>query len=106
LELGEERRRPLTLYCRYCKSWFQSSKFDYICPHCEHDQIYVAYNCLNCGKWYFKNEPAQDYYCSNKKCEGVRLIRREKSEVEDILAKEGNVLKTFKKKSKKFSVLG
>ena len=105
IELGDEKKRPLTLYCRYCKSWFQSSKFDYICPNCEHDQIYAAYNCLNCGKWYFKNEPAQDYYCSNKRCEGVRLIRREKFEVEDILAKEGKVLKTFKRKSKKFSVL-
>jgi len=105
LEPDEERRRPLTLYCRYCKSWYQSSKFDYICPNCEHDQIYVAYNCLNCGKWYFKNEPTQDYYCSNKRCEGVRLIRREKSEIESLLAKEGKVLKTFKKKNKKFSVL-
>ncbi len=105
LEPVEEKKRPLTLYCRFCKSWYQTLKFDYICPNCGHDQIYAAYNCLNCGKWYFKNEPAQDYYCSNKKCAGVRLIRREKSEIESILAKEGKVLKTFKKKNKKFSVL-
>ena len=105
LESAEEAKRPLTLYCRFCKSWFQTPNFDYICPNCGHDQIYAAYNCLNCGKWHFKNEPSQNYYCNNKKCEGVRLIRREKSEIETLLAKEGKVLKIFRKKNKKFSVL-
>ncbi|MEJ2293645.1 MAG: S8 family serine peptidase [Candidatus Lokiarchaeota archaeon] len=26
---------PLTLHCKYCGSWFESKKFDYICPVCE-----------------------------------------------------------------------
>ena len=97
------QERPLTLHCKYCDSWFESKKFDYICPVCEHDTLYVAYNCLNCNKWYFKDEPADNYYC--KKCKSVKLIPREKGEVKDILAKEGYVLRKFEHKSKKFSIL-
>jgi len=95
--------RPFTLHCKYCNSWFESKKFDYICPVCEHDTLYVAYNCLNCNKWYFKDEPADNYYC--KKCEGVKLIPREKEEVKDILAKQGYVLRKYEYKNKKFSIL-
>ena len=95
--------RPLTLHCKYCNAWFESKKFDYICPICEHDTLYVAYNCLNCKKWYFKDEPGKNYYC--KKCEGVKLIPREKEEVKAILAKEGYVLRKHEYKDKKFSIL-
>ncbi len=97
------QERLLTLHCKYCDSWFESKNFDYICPVCEHDTLYVAYNCLNCNKWYFKDDPADNYYC--KKCKGVKLIPREKEEVKDILAKEGYVLRKFEHKSKKFSIL-
>ena len=76
-----------------------------ICPVCEHDQIYAAYNCPNCGKWFFKDEPGENFYCKSKTCEGVRLIRKEKEEVQEILAKEGNIPRKFKSKIKKFSVL-
>jgi hypothetical protein len=96
------QERPLTLHCKYCGSWFESKKFDYICPVCEHDTLYVAYNCLNCKKWYFKDEPGE-YYC--KKCDGVKLIPRESEEVKDILAEEGYVLRKFEQKKKKFSIL-
>ncbi len=101
----EELARPLTLYCKSCRSWFSSTKFDFMCPVCEHDQIYSAYLCENCKKWYFKDEPGENYYCKNKTCEGVRLIRREREEIREILAKEGKVLKKFKSKKKKFSIL-
>ncbi len=105
IEHEVELARPLTLYCKSCKSWFFSSKFDIICPVCEHDQIYAAYLCENCKKWYFKDEPSENYYCKNKTCEGVRLIRRKKEEIQELLAKEGKVLKKFKSKEKKFSIL-
>ncbi|MHA1291688.1 MAG: S8 family serine peptidase [Promethearchaeota archaeon] len=102
----EELARPHTLYCKHCKSWFYSDKFDIICPICDYDQIYVAYNCLNCHRWYFKDEPKEDYYC--EKCDGVRLIRREKEEIESLLIEEGKILRKFessKKKEKMYSIL-
>ncbi|MHA1105863.1 MAG: S8 family serine peptidase [Promethearchaeota archaeon] len=102
---SDELSRPLTVHCRYCKSWYSTESYNYICPNCEHDQIYVAYNCLNCGKWYYKDEPGENYYCKNKNCKGVRLIRREKQEVKEILANEGKVLKKYRKNDEKFSVL-
>ncbi|MFX1387606.1 MAG: S8 family serine peptidase [Promethearchaeota archaeon] len=105
IEQDEELKRPLTLYCKSCRSWFLSERFDIICPVCEHDQIYVAYNCPNCGKWFFKDEPGENYYCKSKTCEGVRLIRKEKEEVQEILAKEGKFPRKFKSKVKKFSIL-
>ncbi|MFW9820335.1 MAG: Ig-like domain-containing protein, partial [Candidatus Thorarchaeota archaeon] len=105
IEHEEELQRPLTLYCKSCRSWFISHKFDIMCPICEHDQIYTAYNCLNCGKWSFKDEPGENYYCKNKKCAGVRLVRKEKDEIEEILAKEGKFPRDFESKKKKFSIL-
>ncbi|MFX1596101.1 MAG: S8 family serine peptidase [Promethearchaeota archaeon] len=105
IEQEEELSRPLTLYCKSCRSWFFSDNFDMICPVCEHDQIYAAYFCENCKKIYFYDEPSQDYYCKNKTCEGVRLIRREKEDIQEFLAKEGKILRKFESKSKKFSIL-
>ncbi|MFX0031416.1 MAG: S8 family serine peptidase [Candidatus Hermodarchaeota archaeon] len=100
-----EKRIPLTLYCKYCKSWFESKKFDYICPVCEHDQVYVAYNCLNCNKWYFKDEPGENYFCKSKGCKEVRLVRREIEDIKGILSNEGILLRKFDRKKKKFSIL-
>jgi len=105
IEHEEELKRPLTLYCKSCRSWFVSTKFDIICPICEHDQIYATYICSSCGKIYFKDEPGENYYCKNKTCEGVRLIRREKENIQELLAKEGKILREFKSKKKKFSIL-
>ncbi len=105
IKLEEERGRPLTLYCKYCKSWFKSNKFDYICPICEHDQIYAAYNCVNCNKWYFKDEPAEDYYCKSKTCKKIRLVRREEEDIKEILENEGTILRKYDRKKKKFSIL-
>ena len=101
----DELKRSLTLYCKYCKSWFSSKDFDIICPKCDNDQIFVAYLCENCNKWIFKDEPREDFYCKHKKCEGIRLIRREKAEIKNFLAQKGNILREFKKKIKKFSIL-
>ncbi|MFX0153605.1 MAG: S8 family serine peptidase [Candidatus Hodarchaeota archaeon] len=105
VEHEEELARPLTLYCKSCRSWFYSSKFDILCPNCGYDQIYAAYLCENCNKWSWRDEPRENYYCKNKTCEGVRLIRREKEEIQEILAQEGKVLKKFESKKKKFSIL-
>ena len=105
IDTEEELKRPLTLYCKSCRSWFYSTNFDIICPICERDQIYVAYLCENCGKWYWKGEPKENYYCKNKGCEGLRLIRREKEEVQEILAGKGILLRKFEKKKGKFSIL-
>ena len=105
IEPEEEMRKPLTLYCKSCRSWFSSKTFGIICPICDHDQIFAAYLCENCKKWYFKDEPSEKYYCKNKRCEGIRLIRRDKEEVQEILAKEGRILRKFDTKKKKFSIL-
>ncbi|MFX1495957.1 MAG: S8 family serine peptidase [Promethearchaeota archaeon] len=105
IDLEKEIKLPLTLHCKYCKSWFESDKFDYICPICEHDQLYVAYYCTNCNNWYFKDEPSGNYYCKNKACQGIRLVRRESEEVKDLLAKEGILLRKFKHKKNRFSIL-
>lgn len=99
----EELKRPLTLYCKFCKSWFSSSDFKIICPVCEHDQLYAAYNCLNCENWFFKEESRENYYC--EKCEGVRLVRREKEEVQEILARKGIYLREYEDKSKKLTTI-
>ena len=106
IETKDEQQRPLILHCKYCGSWFESNKFHIICPVCEHDQIYVSYNCMNCGKWYFKDEPSYDYYCKNKNCQGVRLIKREKEEIKYILNQEGKLLRKYEFKNKRFSILG
>ncbi len=89
----EELKRPLTLHCKACNSWYLSDEFDIICPTCGNDAIYASYNCMNCGKWFDKEEPREDYYCP--KCEEVRLVRREGQEIEELLAKEGKLLKEF-----------
>lgn len=105
IELQKELKIPLTLHCKYCKSWFKSDKFDYICPICEHDQLYVAYNCTNCNNWYFKDEPSENYYCKNKTCQGIRLVRRDSEAVKNLLAKDGILLRKFERKKKRFSIL-
>jgi hypothetical protein len=105
IESHDIQVKPLTLHCKFCRAWFESDRFNYLCPICEHDQIYVAYNCINCGKWYFKDNPSDHYYCKNKNCKGVRLIRREKEEVQNILKKEGIFLRKYVSKKKKFSIL-
>ncbi|MFW9824645.1 MAG: S8 family serine peptidase, partial [Candidatus Thorarchaeota archaeon] len=105
IELEEELKRPLTLHCKYCKSWFSSERYDIICPVCGRDQIYATYICENCGKYYFKDDPDEDYYCKNKTCVGVRLFRREKEEIQEMLAEKGIFLREFEKKTNKFSIL-
>ena len=79
VEPEEELKKPLTLYCKYCRSWFTNDKFDIFCPKCDHDQIYAAYNCLNCGRWWWKDEPGDNFYCKSRGCKGIRLIRRDKN---------------------------
>ena len=105
IEQDEELKKPITLHCKACKAWFTSSKFDIICPICEHDQIYASYNCQSCGKWFQFDDPGENYYCKTKTCEGVRLIRRDKEEIQELLTREGKVLRKFKIKENKFSIL-
>ncbi|MBY8987135.1 MAG: S8 family serine peptidase [Candidatus Lokiarchaeota archaeon] len=105
IETQDEQDKPLILHCKYCRAWFESDKYNYFCPICEHDQIYVAYNCINCGKWYFKDEPSNEFHCKNKNCRGVRLVKREKEEVKNILNKEGVFLRKYDPKRSKFSIL-
>ncbi|MFW9951625.1 MAG: hypothetical protein ACFFKA_16035, partial [Candidatus Thorarchaeota archaeon] len=104
-EPDEQIKRPIILHCKFCKSWFESNRFNYICPICEHDQIYAAYNCINCNKWYFKDEPGDNYFCTNKKCKGIKLIKRELDEVKDILGGKGIFLRKYYHKRSKFSIL-
>jgi DNA-directed RNA polymerase subunit RPC12/RpoP len=100
----EQHKKELTLHCKYCDSWFSSSKFDIVCPNCQRDEVYVAYNCINCGEWTHKNEPGTDYECSN--CAGVKLVRRDKKEIKEILgSQKRKVLQEFNKKKDKYSLL-
>ncbi len=127
ITLEEELKRPNILHCKGCGSWFYSEKFDIMCPICERDQIYAAYNCKNCKKWYLFDSPGEDYYCPKcspkeiveserkllkKKKEinkrlGLRLIRREIEEVEEILSNEGKFLREFnlEKRDRRYSIL-
>jgi hypothetical protein len=105
IDITETPENPLILHCKYCQSWFESSKFSYMCPKCDHDQIYVAYNCINCGKWYFKDEPGENFYCKSKKCRGVKLISREIEEVKKLLGENSIFLRKFEFNDKKFSIL-
>ena len=105
METQENQVRPLILHCKYCKSWFESANFNYLCPVCNHDQIYAAYHCINCQKWYFKDEPSENYFCKNKKCEGVRLVRREKGEIKAVLNEKGIYLRKYEPGNRKFSIL-
>jgi hypothetical protein len=105
IETQDEQNKPLILHCKFCRAWFESDKFNYMCPICEHDQIFVAYNCINCGKWYFKDKTSNEYYCKNKSCKGVRLIKREKEEIQNILNKKGIFLRKYEPKKRKFSIL-
>ncbi|MHA1271997.1 MAG: S8 family serine peptidase [Promethearchaeota archaeon] len=121
LPLDEELKRPLVLHCKFCKSWFVSDHFDIMCPVCDHDKIYVAYNCISCHKWFYFEEPSENYYCPKcstfdkyqategplkrfrkvkelNKNRSVRLIRREREEVEEILESKGLILREFKPK--------
>jgi len=96
-------KKSLILHCKYCDSWFYSDNFDIICPSCGRDQIYVAYKCLNCGKWYFEDEPG-NYMC--KFCEGVKLIRRNKEEMQEIIGNEyKKVLKEFEIKDSEQKII-
>jgi len=98
-----QAEKPLILHCKYCKSWFYSDeKFDIICPNCKRDQVYAAYNCINCGKWYFKDRPGDDYYC--EKC-NIKLLKQDKEVMEDLINKKGKILKKYAKKKDKFSIL-
>ncbi len=105
IETQEEQGKPLILHCKFCGAWFESDRFNYMCPVCDHDQIYIAYNCINCGKWYFKDKTSSEYYCKNKSCKGVRLVKREKQEIQNILSREGIFLRKYEPKKGKFSIL-
>jgi hypothetical protein len=123
----EELKRPNTLYCKSCKAWFYSDKFDIMCPLCERDQVYAAYNCESCNKWYYFDSPGEENYCpkcspveivesekklGKKKKEinkrlGIRLIKRDLENVEEILAEKGKFLRDFniERKERKYSIL-
>jgi DNA-directed RNA polymerase subunit RPC12/RpoP len=98
-----QAEKPLISQCKYCKSWFYSYEgFDIICPNCKRDQVYAAYNCINCGKWYFKNKPGEDYYC--EKC-NIKLLKQDKEDMEELINKKGKILKKYTKETDKFSIL-
>jgi hypothetical protein len=127
ITLEEELKRPNTLHCKGCGSWFFSDKFDIMCPICDRDQIYAAYNCQSCNKWYHFDSPGEENYCpkcspvevveserriGKKKKEvnkrlGIRLIRREIEDVEEVLAKKGKFLREFnlERRERKYSIL-
>ena len=85
---------------------------------------------MHCYQWFFKDEPRENYYCP--KCtpsrkiksgdskrflifpkkerirfnnEGIRLIRRKREEVVNLLFEEGKFLKKFEREKKEFDIL-
>jgi DNA-directed RNA polymerase subunit RPC12/RpoP len=98
-----QENKPLILHCKYCKSWYYSNKdFDIICPNCGRDQLYAAYNCINCEKWYFKDTPNEDYICNS--C-NVKLLKQDKEMLQDLIHEKGKILREYKKKKEDFSIL-
>ncbi len=98
-----QAENPLILYCKYCKSWFYTNKkYDIICPICEKDQIYAAYNCINCDKWYFKDKPDTNYYCDE--C-NIKLLKQDKEIIENLIHEKGKILQEYTKKKDQFSIL-
>ncbi len=102
IEEGDSNN-PLTLYCKSCSTWYSSNEFDIMCPTCKRDDIYVAYNCMNCGKWNFRDEPRNDHFCD--KCNDIKLLRRSKEEINEILLEKGKIPKPFEKSRDKISIL-
>ena len=82
----ELKERPYTYFCKNCKSWFVHKKYKWMCPSCNTDQLYLAYQCPLCKNWEFKDDPG-DYEC--KKCK-IRMAKLSKEEIKKEL-----VWKTF-----------
>ncbi len=73
----ELKERPYTYFCKNCKSWFvDNSGFKWMCPACNTDQLYLAYQCPICKNWYFKDDP-RDYNCKKCKIKMVKLSMEE-----------------------------
>jgi len=53
-----------------------------MCPTCNTDQLYLAYQCPLCKKWEFKDDPG-DYEC--KKCK-IRMAKLSKEEIKKEIA--------------------
>lgn len=68
-----EDAKPFLLFCKECKRWFQSLEFEWMCPVCQYDSLFIGYQCKLCGKWYFKDEPGV-YYCNKRNCK-IKLLK-------------------------------
>ncbi|MHA1727691.1 MAG: S8 family serine peptidase [Promethearchaeota archaeon] len=71
--LKSEAAKPFVLYCKNkkCGKWWKNESFEWICPACGQDSLYIAVKCQVCNKWYFYDEPSE-YYC--KKCK-IKLLK-------------------------------
>jgi Zn finger protein HypA/HybF involved in hydrogenase expression len=67
-----ESREGFTQECSKCKQEFHTDKFEYICPACLTDTLYIKTKCIYCGTEARLDEP-RNAYC--KKC-GSRLLRQ------------------------------
>lgn len=70
---SSEDAKPFLLFCKNCKKWFQSWEFEWMCPACQHDSLFIGYQCKLCGKWYFKDGPGS-YYCNKRNCK-IKLLK-------------------------------
>ncbi|TXT67170.1 MAG: conserved exported protein of unknown function [Promethearchaeota archaeon] len=98
-----QSEKPLILHCKYCKAWYYTDQeYDLICPICKRDQIYVAYNCINCGKWYFEDTEKGDHYCDT--C-NIKLFKQNPQNIEELIHNKGKILQKYKRSEDQFSIL-
>ncbi|MBD3352051.1 MAG: S8 family serine peptidase [Candidatus Lokiarchaeota archaeon] len=68
-----ENAKPYSLHCKNCNKWFKSWDYEWICPNCGNDSLYIALQCPLCNKWYYKDREGT-YYCNKRKCK-IRLLK-------------------------------
>jgi DNA-directed RNA polymerase subunit RPC12/RpoP len=68
----EESREVFTLKCKKCGNSYESPGFQWTCPSCNGDTLFLRSKCLHCGKEVLLDSPRKQY-CEN--CNS-RLLRQ------------------------------
>ncbi|MHA1732261.1 MAG: S8 family serine peptidase [Promethearchaeota archaeon] len=77
-----EDQMPYILYCKKCHTWYKNDEFEWICPKCNSDTLFLAKKCIVCDKWYFFDGPGS-YFCTNGGCN--RILVRDPDMLEDFI---------------------
>ncbi len=80
-----EAQEGFTLHCKECKKEFHSQKFEWMCPACDKDSLFIKTYCIYCGTPALLEDPRKSY-C--KKC-GSRLLRQPNKSLSQLRAAIG-----------------